>query len=474
MLTALLVFGQLSVPCENPRIRKEFRQVQSEGNWDKVVKAYSIMKSTGRIDEYANLHQQAFKSIHGTPKFYTWHRAMMYEMETEMQSIVGPNFTIPYIDWANEGSLYNGQIEQSVAINPYFYGKQNGSCLSGQIYESFDLNTNYKGGPCLTRKANSSVLIGGWADLDNTIINSMNYSAINDAIQYGIHGDVHMHFGGPFSEHYSPTDPLFYGHHGFIDLTLNLWQYIHSSYKDMGVNITDTFQINNKTYSHKDLFQMKNTCVQYIRRKDGGAPNPTSTSDKNDTAHKSTETLEAIDSPPILLEVPNVNSTSATPSTNPNSTAQPTGVSQDSTSPPTFIASSPEDQEAYSKQLQKHYENLKSTLTSPDQGTQKIVNFYNSSFVPKAVQLSPSNIERLGLNPAKYRALADAREILRNNLAKLGNLPFLTSDEVAAGFKAGTENYNPEDASKDKSKLSEPSSSARIEGSFYILLFIIS
>ena len=431
LINNAIIFAQVTVPCDNPRVRKDFRVVQSEGNWDKIVTAYQTLKATGRMDYYATLHDSVFSEIHGSPSFFTWHRAFLWEVENEMRNITGDeNLTLPFIDWASEGTKYQGQVGKSVAIDPYFYGKQKGksNCVAGQVYKSFTLNPKFKLGNCIKREVDSSRLIGGWADLDNMIVTSRNYSSFNDALQYGIHGDVHMHFGGSFSTHFSPMDPLFMGHHGFVDLTLNIWQFVHNNYDNMGVNVDpDSFVINNNTFYHSKVFQMSDNCAKYQRWTEyKNADNLNATNIANTTIPKD-------DSTPTHTSATDVsNSESLTKRSDPSvPTETAKEISTNSTvKMPEYPMVSADDLEMNSDKLRNHYSDLKSTVSAPKECTKKIADFYIDSFVPKDVKMSTEDVKKLGLDPAKADAMATRRESLRGELAKLGDFSFKTFDEL--------------------------------------------
>ena len=394
------VLAQLQVPCSTPRIRQDFRVVQQQGKWQRIVNAIQLMKYRGRITYYAKLHSDLFTQIHNNIKFGMWHRALLWEFENEIRAIGGNDLTLPYIDWAGEGTTYNGQVDRSVANNPYYYAQQNGQCLTGQIYDSFLLSPIFKAGQCISRNLDTSVLVAGWADLDNTIINNNAYSGVSDGIQYGIHADVHVRFGGHMGRTFSPVDPLFMAHHAFIDMSLQTWQYVHSNFNNMGDPVSSVnFQINGNNYNHGKLFSLSNTCVQYQRytnskttqklsKRQSLVPTPGSTQPSTATLALATESALPAPSIPSAPQIPNVTA---------------------------------DDLASYNAQISTFYDSLKQSINSPIDCTKKIADFYKGGFIPLDNHPSAKALQDIGLDPAKYQQISAVRDNQRNTLAQYAN-----------------------------------------------------
>ncbi|KAK9764455.1 hypothetical protein K7432_008026 [Basidiobolus ranarum] len=63
--------------------------------------------------------------------------------------------------------------------------------------------------------------------LNNFIDVASDYLQFHDIMEYGPHNNVHRAIGGDMAELYSPNDPLFWIHHGFIDKIWHRWQKLH-------------------------------------------------------------------------------------------------------------------------------------------------------------------------------------------------------------------------------------------------------
>eukprot|EP00835_Amoeboradix_gromovi_P003477 NODE_231_length_13709_cov_0.444526.p5 type:complete len:437 gc:universal NODE_231_length_13709_cov_0.444526:9427-8117(-) len=413
LLIAAILYAQVTVPCANPRIRKDFRTVEKEGKWQRIVKAYRQMKNTGRIRYYAKLHQDIFSRIHGTMRFFTWHRAMLWEFENEIRAIGGDDLTLPYIDWAAEATTYNGMITKSISNDPYYYGKQNGQCVRGQIYESFKMPPVFDAGTCIFRETVESVLISGWADLDSTIIGSgKDYTNFATNIEFSIHGAVHVHIGGDMAQAYSPMDPYFTAHHAFIDSTLNIWQYVQNSYTDMKTSISkEKFKINNTTYLHSDLFQFKGVCATYKRYTE------TKTSNRTAANLQKRDLISSL--PTQTATYPEI---SVVTETEMISTAE-------------YPIDDLDTVDQYNIDLQSHYDALRSSVNSTDSCNQKIADFYPGSFIPIDSKIPDDKLRAMGLDPDTYADVMSRINLQRDELSKYGNFTRMTVDQVLGVVK---------------------------------------
>eukprot|EP00835_Amoeboradix_gromovi_P003290 NODE_212_length_14557_cov_0.357103.p2 type:complete len:437 gc:universal NODE_212_length_14557_cov_0.357103:8162-9472(+) len=404
MFFSISVLAQVTVNCSNPRIRKDFRVVQSEGNWSRIVSAYRKMKSSGRITYYAKLHKDIFSTIHNTYTFFTWHRAFLWEFENEIRAIGGNDLTLPYIDWAGEATKYNGQIDRSQSNDPYYYAKQSGQCLTGQIYDSFLLSSTLNSGTCVSRSTATSVLVGGWADLDGSIINSKDYRSFSDALQYGIHAEVHVRIGGNMAQAISPVDPFFFAHHGFIDSTLSIWQFVHNNFDNMATaESSETFVINGHTYKHADVFNLKNMCTRYWRY------TQTSTSKRLKKRQENAVPTATETAFPSVTELE---------------------TETEIFSVPDYDFDDPATVEQYNAEVAQHYTDLKNSISSKDECYKKIGDFYPGSFIPVNNTISEAALKKIGLDPKKFVEVRVTNDARRDDMSKYGNFTRKTVEEV--------------------------------------------
>ena len=377
MLLVFTVQAQIPVPCTNPRIRKEFRQVQQEGGWPLVVEGFQKLKYSGRLSEFSAKHYLERNHIHGTMEFYTWHRRFIYELETELQQVTNSNVTLPFIDFALEAEMYSGQIERSIALTEYFYGdaERDGQCLKGQIYNgTFFLRSDFNLGQCAYRQRENTVEMHGWAAADMAMYYGTFYDDFSNQIENGIHSYPHLRIGGVMGTQHSPMDPLFYGHHSFIDMLLVNRQYLHESFEnDRGIP-DFSFSIMGDTITHQQVYQMDDMCVTY-ERYEGSSSRVLAKRQENDS------------------DIPE------------------------------YTKYSKEEKEAYNKKLSDHYSALKDKIkqNETENGLKMITNFYPNSYMPINNHPPREVLERLGMNPDRYYEVNEGLDAQKVQLAKFGN-----------------------------------------------------
>ena len=419
------VFAQFAVNCRNPRVRRDFRAEYLDNNrWLRFVNAYQQMKWTGRITHYAKLHRDITSQIHRNMYFLSWHRAFLWEFENEIRAIGGNDLTLPYIDWAADGYEFSGQVDKGWANHPYFYGKQEQGqqCLAGQIYPTFQKSPIFNAGQCIGRDIDHSYSVASWAAVDNTIFQSYDFGTFSDAIQYGIHSDVHNLFSGDMGSDFAPVDPLFMAHHGFVDLLLNTWQYAHNKYQgfEQWVYSAD-FQINGRTYNHGKLLANTNQCVQYERWMSSQ-----SSGQLRKRAVNSTTGLNETATP----------ANSTRPSTTEELSDAPLATATESQAAhyakPNVPYVSPQQIKNYNADLANHYKSVQGILTnttlnetSKNTGCiSKIVGFYKAGFVPLNKTIDPVKLKKLGLDPVKAQAIKDQQEKVTQSLLNVSKDQF--------------------------------------------------
>ena len=395
MIFSLFAFAQIPVKCSNPRIRKDFRQVQQEGNWDKIINAFRTLKSSGKLTQMAQKHSDESEHIHNSMEFLTWHRRFIWELEDLIRGIGGNDLTLPYIDWAAEGDTYQGQIEQSTAFSEYFYGTfQDNQCVKGQIYESFDLAPQFGLGQCLARTVSTSVSINGWAAADQLIIDSASYQDFSHNLENSIHAYVHTRIGGAMGVMYSPIDPVFWGHHAFIDMMFLNYQYTHNQWDNNPDPIAyKQFSIFENSLTHQDSFKMDNQCVSYVRYTNSQS-SPLS---KRDVAASPTATQQ------------------------PSATAS---ADLSKFAPPNYQKYTSDQVTTYNAQLQTHYQSIRDGIANKSAPTdlyKQVTEFYPNSYISINNQPTDDEMKKLGLNPSVYNQVNALLNAQRTILSKLGN-----------------------------------------------------
>ena len=444
----LFVVAQFDVPCSNPRVRKDFRYVQYYDNkWTRIISAYRQMKQTGRITQYAKMHSDMFSSIHQPSKFIAWHRAFLWEFENEIRAIGGEDLTLPYIDWGADAYSYSGQVDKGYANHPYFYAQQQqGQCLVGQIYDSFLKSSLLGGGSCVARDLDTRILVSSWADIDNIIFGNKNFATFNSLIQYGVHADVHMRFSGDMSTPWSVIDPLFFGHHGFIDLIANTWQYVNWAYSGSEVP-NETFQINGRTYNYRTVMRMTGICVKYQRWMQ-----------TRSSQQLWRRQLEVLDESTLTSE------------------PQSTETEEAHYDAPIAPEGSQSEVDDYNNHLKEHYDSVKSIIASPATNTteeciKKIVDFYPGGFLSVNNVYDDNKLKALGLDPKISKEMQKKTQELRmqlNSHAK-GKFTVKSPQQVIEN-----QSINPDFKSKDSKETKEYESSSAVHMiSLWVVLVVM-
>lgn len=180
-------------------VRKNYRNLTNVER-DRLVQALYQLKATDLVDQFAEIHaMHFFHNIHRSSHFLPWHREMLLRFERALQE-QHPDITIPYWD---------STVDRRPS-NPLW----NDSFL-GQFDSAWDLRRALGSGPLSTSR---QVRINQGRD---------NYDSFWRELENPIHNRPHVWVGGVMAGAASPGDPVFYLHHGWIDMLWARWQLAH-------------------------------------------------------------------------------------------------------------------------------------------------------------------------------------------------------------------------------------------------------
>jgi hypothetical protein len=180
-------------------IRKNYRSL-STAERDRFVRALLHVKSTGIIDQFADLHATHFShGIHRSSHFLPWHREFLHRFEDELRTH-DAEITIPYWD---------STVDRS-PLDPLW-----NSSFLGQFNAPWDLR----------RALGSDTLPTSQQVQTNR--GRGTYDTFWVELERDIHNPPHRWVGGVMASAASPGDPVFYMHHCWIDLLWVLWQLAH-------------------------------------------------------------------------------------------------------------------------------------------------------------------------------------------------------------------------------------------------------
>jgi tyrosinase len=192
-------------------IRKNQKNL-TVAEWNALISAIDAMHGTGAsapaYRRFVTLHVNAMSMAHmdwsvhtmnmgGTlmrgKNFLTWHRRFLKLFEERIQA-VNPNVTIPYWDSITDRSI------PAALDDPNLLSRWS-----------------------VTRDWDASQL-GSAADLAAVKTFPGTFTGFQTLLEGAVHGGTHNAIGGDMAGSASPTDPLFWLHHAFIDKTWADWQ----------------------------------------------------------------------------------------------------------------------------------------------------------------------------------------------------------------------------------------------------------
>ncbi|KAK9708662.1 hypothetical protein K7432_009508 [Basidiobolus ranarum] len=215
------LYGEIPGKCRTISVRKEIRQMspQEIEGW---LSAIQQLKTLEIYDRFSDIHNSYVPFAHGTPAFFPWHRYFIRLYEYALQS-VAPEVVIPYWDW----SLDSQAPEQSFIFKIIGgNGKGPDNCIEDGPFANWTLTVPLP--HCLTRNFNGEKgrILALWSPESIKFVRESyeNYGPFCARFEEGPHGVMHQAINGEMVNFFSPNDPVFYLHHGFVDKNWALWQ----------------------------------------------------------------------------------------------------------------------------------------------------------------------------------------------------------------------------------------------------------
>ncbi|KAI1863143.1 uncharacterized protein JN550_009879 [Neoarthrinium moseri] len=188
--------------------------------------AFSGAGSQNRYEDLVAVHSQMTGSIHSVAQFLPWHRYYVHVFESLLReecSYAGP------MTWWNE-ALDAGNFASSPVFNAQWFGSGplktsdgQGTCIADGAFGGITLHVG--GDRCLSRAIDESATSNCNTDFVNSCNSNNAYSDMESCSEFGPHGYGHNGVGAVMSQvPASPSDPVFFMHHGFVDHSWVLWQ----------------------------------------------------------------------------------------------------------------------------------------------------------------------------------------------------------------------------------------------------------
>ncbi|KAI5274317.1 Di-copper centre-containing protein [Aureobasidium subglaciale] len=277
--------GDNSCQWSTMSVRKEFRDMSNADRKSFTDAATCLMKTPpkrmqgsqasdypgvkSRHDEYVATHINMTMNIHATADFLAWHRNFIWHYEQDLKNLCGYTGTLPYWDWAldatapQDSSIFNGDKYSMGSNGKYIPNRSDtylytqgvnmppgtgGGCIESGPFSNIkihlgpldlpnakNVDSDYEYNPrCLERDFNSffTSQYNTYSNITELVLESIYLEDFQDRMQgyatgdpFGVHGGGHWGMGGAASDfHSSPSDPLFFLHHGMIDKIWTTWQ----------------------------------------------------------------------------------------------------------------------------------------------------------------------------------------------------------------------------------------------------------
>lgn len=221
--------------CSNVRIRTEWDSYSNSDRQAFVDAIKCLMgrppngqfsNSKSRYEDFVALHQRLTPNVHQNAKFLLWHRYFTWTFEDTLRSDCGFNRAMPWFD----ETRYAGRFAQSSIFSSQWFGSISlgGNCVTNGQFANLALNVGPGQGNqqhCLARNNDDSKT----ANCNQDYVNQCNawgdFANMASCSEGGPHAWGHNGIGAVMSDVWaSPSDPVFWLHHGFVDRTFRIWQ----------------------------------------------------------------------------------------------------------------------------------------------------------------------------------------------------------------------------------------------------------
>jgi tyrosinase len=220
----------------NPNMRYEWRQYSTSDRLAFVSAIKCLIgkppsgkfsPATNRYEDLVRLHQNYMPNIHNNAKFLIWHRYYLWTFEQVLRSECGFNRAFPWWDETKDAGRF-GQSDM-FTNNAYFGNLPNQAvCVNSGAFAGMTCHIgpgNSNTAHCLSRKVDESLTSQCNSDFVNYCNSRTSYADMESCTEGGPHAYGHNGIGSVMSDvSASPSDPIFWMHHTFVDHSFRIWQ----------------------------------------------------------------------------------------------------------------------------------------------------------------------------------------------------------------------------------------------------------
>lgn len=227
-------FQGIAATCSNPRIRPEWHRTDSTYKQKFVNAVKCLLRnpskgypgSTNRYEDFVQVHQQVADNVHNNRKFLVWHRAYLWAFEEALRNECGFTESLPWFDETN----WAGRFAASDVFSSKWFGgiAVGGNCVKDGQFPNLAAHIGpgkSKQPYCISRNGNADLTKQCNKANVETCRRGQDYQTFALCEEGGVHMYGHNGIGGAMRDFYSsPSDPIFWLHHGMVDRHFRIWQ----------------------------------------------------------------------------------------------------------------------------------------------------------------------------------------------------------------------------------------------------------
>lgn len=239
----------------NPGMRFEWRQYSGTDRIAFIAAIKCLLNkppsgnfqpARNRYEDFVRLHQLYMPNVHGNPKFLIWHRYYLWAFEDVLRKECGFDRAMVWWDETlDAGHFYQNDMFSSSQFFGTIPPPNNGqpSCITTGAFAGLTLNIgpgNNNGPHCLNRMGNADYTSQCNQDFINQCNSRGSYADMESCLEFGPHAYGHNGIGGTMSDvSASPSDPIFWMHHSFVDHSFRIWQNMDVNGRTNSINGND-------------------------------------------------------------------------------------------------------------------------------------------------------------------------------------------------------------------------------------------
>jgi Common central domain of tyrosinase len=206
--------------------RSQRREVMdlSDAEWRRYTDALAALRRSGVYSTFVGYHSTYSPQAHGGCYFLPWHRQYLYEFERALNR-VAPGVSIPYWDWTKQSPDSPLPVSQRFTNDPVWgrMGGSNGGSIPNPPFQGW-ANRGFRTGTGNRGAGGNSVNFPSSREVGTLSRSNSAYIRFANTLE-GIHAIPHVAIGGTMAGvPISPTDPIFWSHHAFVDKIYRDWQ----------------------------------------------------------------------------------------------------------------------------------------------------------------------------------------------------------------------------------------------------------